>query len=323
MLLVLTLVFLGLFLGAALFLAASLGAGEEIRKTLRRLETIRREAPPAGAEATRAAVRREQPLSALSWFNRLLHRAEPARRLSLLLFQADLAWTVGRLLLTAAVAASVSAYLVYARVRSFWPAVAFGLLAGCTPFGYVTHRRRRRLARIQQFLPEALDLMTGALRAGHSLSAAMGLAARQSPEPLRRELQQCFDEQNFGLDLRTAFGNLAARLPVHEVRVLTTAVLIQTETGGNLTEILEKTAHLIREDFRLRRQVMVHTAQGRLTGWILASLPVILGSALYLVRPDHMRILWNNPVGLKMLYSAAAMTLLGVLMIRKIIGFRI
>jgi tight adherence protein B len=165
--------------------------------------------------------------------------------------------------------------------------------------------------------------MVAAIRAGHSLMSAMGQAAKETPDPLRRELRQCFEEQNYGLDLRLAMANLAYRVPTPDTRMIATAVLIQRDTGGNLTEILEKVATLIRQEFRLQRQVRVHTAQGRMTGWILALLPVILGVLIYLANPALMSLLWTRPLGLKMLYGAVAMECIGALIIRKIIRFRV
>ena len=142
------------------------------------------------------------------------------------------------------------------------------------------HKRSKRFNKFEQGLPEALDLMVSALRAGHSLVAALGLVAQESPDPIGGEFRICFDEQNYGLELRTAMDNLVARVPLQDLRIVTTAILIQKESGGNLAEVLDKTAYVIRERFRLKRQVRVHTAQGRLTGWILSFLPIVLGIAL-------------------------------------------
>jgi tight adherence protein B len=136
-------------------------------------------------------------------------------------------------------------------------------------------------------------------------------------------LRQCFEEQNFGLDLRTSMENFAYRTPLQDIRVIATAVLIQKEAGGNLTEILEKVAIIIREEYKLRRQVRVHTAQGRLTGWILSLLPLGLGFLMYLMNPEYVRLLWTRPLGLKLLYGAAAATAIGALIIRKVINVRI
>jgi tight adherence protein B len=176
---------------------------------------------------------------------------------------------------------------------------------------------------MKQCLPDGLDLMVSAIRAGHSFASALGMASRESLEPVKREFRQSFDEQNFGLDLRVAMTNLAYRVPINDIRMVVTAVIIQKETGGNLTEILEKVAHLIREDFRLQRQVAVHTAQGRLTGGILAFLPVILGIGLYLVNPEHMSLLWRHPIGLRMLQGGVVMMVIGGLLIRRIVRIEI
>src|SRR6185369_1036481 len=177
----------------------------------------------------------------------------------------------------------------------------FLAIGGSIPMMNVLRKREKRFNRLRQRLPEALDMMVAGIRAGHSFTSAMGMVARESPEPVKREFRQCYDAQNFGLDLRHAMLNLGYRVPTRDIRMITAAVLIQKETGGNLTEILEKVSILIREDFRLQRQVQVHTAQGRLTGWILSILPLVLGVALYMVNPKQMSVLWERPVGLKML----------------------
>src|SRR5437867_2973473 len=185
------------------------------------------------------------------------------------------------------------------------------------------YKRSQRFDRFEEALPQALDLMVSALRAGHSFISALESVVREAPNPVSGEFRKCFDEQNFGLEMRESMLNLGARVPIHDVHIIITAILIQKESGGNLAEILEKVAYIIRERFRLKRQVSVHTAQGRLTGWILTLLPLILGAGLYLVNPDHMSILWKNPTGLKLIYTASVMTLLGGLIIRKIVNIRI
>lgn len=302
--------------------AISASTSKSAAKTVSRLESI---SVPQSDEAREdmLALRRVERLSAVPWLDRFLRRIDVSDRLRLILYQADLTWTVGRLLLLSAVLAVVSGYLVHLRTRALLLALAIGIAAGCLPYLYVLNKRSRRFDRMRQFLPEALDLMVAAIRAGHSFSSAMGMAAKECPDPIRKEFRQCFDEQNFGLELRLALMNLAHRVPIHDIRILVTAVLIQNETGGNLTEILEKVAHLIREDFRLQRQVRVHTAQGRLTGWILSLLPPVLGVLLYLVNPEQMSLLWTRSAGQKMLVGAVLMTLTGGLIMRKIIRIRV
>jgi tight adherence protein B len=136
-------------------------------------------------------------------------------------------------------------------------------------------------------------------------------------------MRKCFDEQNFGVDLRTALLNLTERAPIQDFRIFVAAVLIQKESGGNLAEVLEKVAQTTRERFRLKKQVSVHTAQGRMTGWILSLLPVLLGIGMYLLNPDGMSVLWKRPLGLKMLYTAAGMEVVGALIIRKIVAIQV
>jgi tight adherence protein B len=158
---------------------------------------------------------------------------------------------------------------------------------------------------------------------GHSLIASLGAVAQDSREPISGEIRKCFEEQNYGVDLRTALVNLTQRAPIQDFRIFVAAVLIQKESGGNLAEVLEKVAETTRERFRLKKQVSVHTAQGRMTGWILSLLPVGLGFAMYLVNPDGMSILWKSSVGLKLLYTAIGMDIAGALIIRKIVRIRV
>jgi tight adherence protein B len=319
----LILLFAAIFATVALVLLAVFSAGaDDTKQTLARLDSIRPgRQNVAGDEPL--VVRRSDALSAIPWLNSLLERLDVAPKLRLLLYQAEVSWTAGRLLLTSVFLGIVPGWLVYMRTGSMVLGMVFTVFFGSLPFLYVLRERNNRFDRLRQRLPEALDMMVSAIRAGHSFTSAMGLAAKESPEPVKREFRQCFDEQNFGMDLRNAMVNLATRVPTKDIRMITAAVLIQKETGGNLTEILEKVSTLIREDFRLQRQVRVHTAQGRMTGWILSILPVVLGIALYLLNPKQMSILWERQVGLDILYGAGVMTIIGGLIIRKIVRVEI
>jgi tight adherence protein B len=194
-----------------------------------------------------------------------------------------------------------------------------GLLLGASPFVYALHKRAQRFAKFEENLPETLDLMVSALRAGHSLVSALDLAANEAPDPIGKEFRICFDEQNYGLELKTAMSNLAERVPLQDLKIVITAILIQKESGGNLAEVFDKAAYVIRERFRLKRQVRVHTAQGRLTGWILSFLPIVLGIGLYFLNPESMSLLWTRAIGVKLLYLSGTMTIVGALIIRKIV----
>ena len=315
-------VFAGVFLVAALLLAAG-GAGtmEQQKQTLSRLDSVLAGARTSGDEVL--DIRRQELLSSIPWLNRWLQKIDLFPKLRLLLYQADLKWTVGGLLLMCAFLWVIAANALYWRTGAVAFSVLLGSIAGAAPMAYVLSKRSSRFDRFEQRLPDALDMMVSALRAGHSFTSAMGTAARESSQPVAAELRVCVDEQNFGLELRTAMTNLTIRVPIDDVRMIVTAILIQKESGGNLAEILEKVASIIRDRFRLKRQIRVFTAQGRLTGWILAILPVVLGMGLYMVSPDNMSLLWKRPVGVKLLWTASIMTLVGGLIIRKIIRVRI
>ncbi|MHB8389058.1 MAG: type II secretion system F family protein [Acidobacteriaceae bacterium] len=320
MLLLLVLVFIGVFIVLSLVLVASgVGASEQTKQTLAVLQSA------LAFEQSRSGdpivdIRKSELLSAVPWVNRWLLKIEVAPRLRGLLYQANVKWTAGGLLLMSAACFAFPAYLIYLRTGNVIFAILIGLFVGGTPIFYVLHKRRQRFNKFEQELPEALDLMVSALRAGHSLVGALGLVAHESPDPIGAEFRICFEEQNYGLDLRTAMSNLLIRVPLQDLRIVVTAILIQKESGGNLAEVLDKTAYVIRERYRLKRQVRVHTAQGRLTGWILSFLPIVLGIGLYLVNPDAMSLLWKRPIGVKLLYTAAGMTIAGALVIRKIVN---
>jgi tight adherence protein B len=323
MLTLLVLVFSGVFVILALLLVASgVGASERIKRTLAVLESAMVVERAEGHNDI-VDIRKDELLSAVPWLNRWLLKLEIAPRLRILLYQANLKWTTGGLLLMSAACFEFPGYLVYLRTGAIVFALIVGVMLGAAPFVYLLQKRRQRFNKFEQELPEALDLTVSALRAGHSLVSALGLVGQEGPDPIGGEFRICFEEQNYGLELRTAMTNMITRMPLQDLRIVTTAILIQKESGGNLAEVLDKTAYVIRERFRLKRQVRVHTAQGRLTGWILSFLPVVLGIALYLINPKTMSILWKNPLGLKLLYFSTAMMVSGALIIRKIVNMKV
>ncbi|MEI9980351.1 MAG: type II secretion system F family protein [Edaphobacter sp.] len=320
MLLVLSVVFLAIFvISALLMLASGTDTAQYTERTLTVLRAALSTAKLAPADQI-VDLRKEELLSSVPWLNRWLLKLELAPRLRTLLYQADLKWTAGGLLMMCAACFLIPAYLVYLRTGTLLFSLLIGMLLGTAPVAYVLHKRNKRFAKFEQELPETLDLMVSALRAGHSLVSALNLAANESPDPIGQEFRICFDEQNYGLELKTAMNNLATRVPLQDLKIVITAILIQKESGGNLAEVFDKTAYVIRERFRLKRQVRVHTAQGRLTGWILSFLPIVLGIALYLINPESMSLLWTRPIGIKLLYLSGTMTIIGGLIIRKIVN---
>jgi tight adherence protein B len=324
MTLLLSVVFIGVFCVFALLLIASgTGASQRTKETLARLESTLATGRKAGLSDEILDLRKQELFSAVPWLNRWLLRLEVAPRLRVLLYQAKVKWTVGGLLLMSLACFLVPAYLIYLRTGAMIVSLLIGLLLGGCPIFYVLAKRKQRFGRFEQGLPEAIDLIVSALRAGHSLVSAIGLVANESPDPIGPEFKICFDEQNYGLDLRVAMENLITRVPLQDLRIIVIAILIQRSSGGNLAEVLDKASYLVRERFRLRRQVQTHTAQGRLTGWILTFLPVVLGIGLYLVNPETMSLLWRREFGRELLYSAGTMTIIGALVIRKIVNMEV
>jgi tight adherence protein B len=321
--LIIGLVFLGVFAVIAIpLIATSFGPSKNSKEVRARLES-------ALATETREVhelvtdLRKDDLMSSIPWLNKKLLQFELAPYLRKLLDQADMSWSAGRLLAMCGVCFIVPAFVVDLRFGSYLQALGAGVLCGFAPFGLVMFKRGKRFGKFEQSLPEALDLMVSGLRAGHSLIAAMGLVGRECPDPVGGEFKTCFEEQNYGLELKAALENLTSRVPLQDLRIVATAITIQKESGGNLAEVLDKTSYVIRERFRLKRQIQTHTAQGRLTGWILTLLPVGLGIAIYMINPTMMSILWTRAIGIKLLYASAGMTVIGGLVIRHIVNMEV
>ncbi len=299
--------------------ASGSGATEQTRAIMTRLESAIAVGKPEMADLI-VDVRKNELMSSIPWLDRYLSKLELTPRIRRFLYQANVKWTVGGLSLLCGACFIVPAYLVYWRTGVVILSLAIGLVTGVWAGALDLPEAQMRLGKFEQGLPEAIDLIVSALKVGHSLNAAMGLVSRECAEPVAGEFRLTFDEMNYGLELKSALDNLVTRVPLQDVKIVTTAVLIQRESGGNLAEVLDKTAQVIRERFRLRRQVSTHTAQGRLTGWILTLLPVVLGFLLYLVNPELMSNLWKKDLGIKLLYAAGSMIVIGGLIIRKIVN---
>lgn len=323
MLLVVILVFLGVFVISALLLIASgTGASKSTKRTLTVLHAALSAADPTPPDPV-VDVRKQDLFSALPFLNRALIKLEIAPRLRQLLYQANLRWTAGTLIMMSLVAFLIPAYLINWRTGSLIFGVLIGIITGSGPFLFVVFKKNMRFGKFEQQLPEALDLMVNAMRAGHSLNSALDLVAHEMIDPLGGEFRICFDEQNYGLELKTAMNNLVSRVPIQDLKMVVTAILIQKESGGNLAEVLDKVAYVIRERFRLKRQVRVHTAQGRMTGWVLSFLPILLGMALYMINPKGISLLWKRQLGIYLLYYAGISNVIGGLIIRKIVNMEV
>jgi len=313
-------IFVGVFAVVALLLfASSSGSARQAKQVQATLESALATESRESREQI-VNLRKNEQFSAIPWVNRHLGKLELGPKLQALIHQANLQWTAGSLLSMCFASFAAAAFIAHWKLNSWLFGLLIGLAVGFLPIAFVLFKRSKRFAAFEKELPQACDLMVSALRAGQSLIASMGMVSRECQEPLGGEFRTCFEEQNFGLELKTAVDNLLHRVPLQDLRFVCTAILIQKESGGNLAEVLDKTAHVIRERFRLRREVQTRTAQGRMTGWVLTLLPVVLGCALYMVNPDMMSMLWKRDIGIKLLYAASAMIVVGGLIIRKIVN---
>ena len=307
----------------AVIAALTVGKGASKRISVR-LAALDREVLPAENEEPAADIRKQQEkLSAFPWLNRWLARMNLATSCSLFFYQAGVTMSLGAVLLLSVSCAAFIGYVIYLRSGYGIPALLVATACLPVPLRFIQWKRAKRLSLLEQQLPEALSMMASALRVGHSFVAGLGAVGDESPEPIGGERRKCFEEQNYGIELRTSLTNLTRRVPVQDFRIFVAAVLIQKESGGNLAEVLEKVVQTARERFRLKKQVGVHTAQGKMTGWVLSMLPVIIGVFMYMLNPKGMSILWTNPIGLKMLYIASGMDFVGAMIIRKIVRIQV
>jgi tight adherence protein B len=198
-----------------------------------------------------------------------------------------------------------------------------GLVAGALPFLHVLGRRKKRMKKFLQLLPDALDLMSRGLSAGHAFTESLQMVATEMPEPIATEFRKTYDEQNLGLSLKLALENLIQRVPLLDLRMCVTAILIQRETGGNLSELLEKVAYTIRERFRIMEDLKTLTLSSRWSAWLLCALPLFLAVYMSVMNPTYMEVMWRDPRGHNLLFIAAIMQLLGMVMVQKIMKIKI
>jgi len=278
------------------------------------------EAPSEGVGETVVKRALEGPLPGV---DRLVAGTRGGVSLQSLIDQSGVRITPSAVVLISVMGALMTGLLTYLLFPV--PLVALMVAAGFAfaPFGFLLHRRGRRLKRFEEMFPEALDLLSRAIRAGHAFQTAMGMVADELPEPVGPEFKKTFDQQNFGLPLRDALNELSERITLLDVRFFVTAVLIQRDTGGNLSEILDNLAHVVRERFKIQRQVRVHTAHGRFTGYVLLALPAALAVALSFINPDHMHLLFHERMGQMMLMGAIVMQTIGFFWIRKVIKIEV
>jgi len=290
---------------------------DEAQRQLRR----RLKGGPIREKARSDVIKATESLSSFPVFDRLLGRAAPLHRpLRKLIRESAVAISPGAfLLLTGALA--LGGFFV---VGFFVPFQAIAAIAGfilaMIPYLYLKYRRSSRLNKFEEQFPDAIDLIARALRAGHAFTTGLGMISEEVPDPVGTEFKLLYEHQNFGLPLPDALKQFAERIPLLDARFFVTAVLTQREAGGNLSEVLDNLSAVIRDRFKVKRQVRVLSAHGRITGWVLTALPPVMAVVFFTIIPDTMRLLIDDPLGVKMVIAAVVMQLTGALVIRKLVN---
>lgn len=293
------------------------GAVGRRRVELRLRDIARVDGPPDG---TLVVGPREGPLPAME---RLIGRTGAGSRLGRLIEQAGLATTPGAIGLACVVCGAAAAALTGIVLRVPLAYVVTVPAGASLPFLWLLQRRSSRLKTFEEQFPDALDMVSRAIRAGHAFQTALGMVAEELAAPVGPELRTVFDQQNFGLPIKDALNALTERVPLVDVKFFVTAVAIQRDTGGNLAEILDNLSYVVRERFKIQRQVRVHTAHGRITGFVLLALPAFLAVALSFLNPEHMRPLFTERVGHLLIVGTIVMQLCGFLWIRRVIRIEV
>ena len=291
------------------------------RKLDSRLQELRQSDQPEAAST--AALLKTLNSGPLPGIDRAFGQTARGSALSGWIEQSGAKVSLSAVLLMATFSGAVAAFFALILMRGALSVMIGFLVGAALPFLVLRVKRTRRMNAFEEQFPEALDLIARALKAGHAFATGLKMVADEMPEPVGPEFRKTFDEQNFGLPLKDALENLTMRIPLLDVRFFATAVLIQRETGGNLSEILENLAHVVRERFKILRQVRVYTAHGRLTGYVLLALPSFLAVALMFINPDHMNLLFRERMGQMMLLASIVMQTFGFLWIKQIVKIEV
>jgi len=276
--------------------------------------------PGSGNRVRAQLLKRAQQLSTVPAYDALLTRGRAGLRpLELLIEQSGTRLTVGSFLMISGLCAVVPMFIVQQALGIAPLSLAVGALTAMVPTAVLRFKRTRRLLKFEEQFPEALDLLSRALKAGHAFTTGLGMIAEEMPAPLGPEFQLLHDQQNFGMPMPDALKEFARRIPLLDARFFVTAVLIQREAGGNLAEILDNIATVIRDRFRVKRQIRVISAHGRLTGGVLVAVPPTLGAVLFFINPNHWATLMGSRLGLQLIGLAIVLQVSGTLIIRKLI----
>src|ERR1700684_139047 len=281
-----------------------------------------RKAPELAAEEELALLRDEQ-LSQIPALDTLLRRSARVTDIQKMLAQAGMSLRAGNFLglsALAGVAATILAYTLSKRIEVAWVALLVGFVL---PYSYVSFRRNKRFEKFEELFPEAIDTLARAVRAGHAFTTALEMITDEVAEPVASEFRQLYEEQKFGMPVRDALINLTERMPLVDLKFFVTAVMLQRETGGNLAEILDNLSYVIRERFKIQRQVRVYTAQGRLTMALLMGMPPIIVTVMLILNPMFIRPLFSDPIGHTLLVAGIVLQTIGYFVIRKIIRIQV
>jgi tight adherence protein B len=321
--LVFIVVALGVFVVASLMDQRSAQA----RLLRERLATVQESAVRQPSEEL--ALLRDEMLSKIPALDSLLRRSSKISDLQPFLEQANLKIRAGNILMLCVVSAVALGVTGFLAARSLPPnqALLFAavgtIIGGFLPYSYASYRRTKRFQKFEELFPEAIDTLARAVRAGHAFTTALELIANELSEPVASEFRKLFEEQKFGLPVRDALMNLTERVPLVDVKFFVTAVMLQRETGGNLAEILDNLSYVIRERFKIMRQVRVYTAQGRLTMLLLMGLPPVIVVTMLLTSPAFIRPLFADPIGHFLVVAGIVLQTLGYFVIRKIIQIQV
>ena len=308
--------FLGFFLMANRYL--------EKRDTTKIRDRLLERAPAVRAAAGAQPLFRPEEQEHRPLIGKVLAGLKLDVRLATLIEQAGLRWSPGRTALGTLVIAIGMADVAWYTLPYFKTlALVPGVLGGLAPLVYLARRRAKRIAKFEAQFPDALEFVSRSMRAGHAFSVSLEMLHQEFADPLASEFRRTFDEQNLGLPLEVALEKLGQRMPMLDVHFFVSAVLLQKRTGGNLAEILDKLAGLIRERFKLRGQVRTISAQGRMSGLVLTMIPVVVGIIMYFVNPSHMRFFVDDPAGAWMSGLAVGFQVLGFVVIRKIVNIEV
>jgi tight adherence protein B len=294
------------------------GGQELVRRRLDAVQRVERRGPlDLGAQLIR-----DEMWTGVPALDRLVLRWVWPARFEDVVMQAGLKTRPGKIVSTCG-GLALLAFSATKPLYSLPVSIVSAAVSGVLPLVYVAVKRQSRLRRFEEHFPEALDLLNRAIRAGHAFTTGLGMIASEAPEPIAGEFRTTFEEQNFGLPLRDILQNLCDRVPLIDVRFFVTALLIQKETGGNLSEILDNLAHVIRDRFRIYREVRVKSAHGRLTAAILIALPPAMIFGLRLINPHYMNVLFQDPIGPWVLWGAAALQIAGSALLWRIVHIEV